>query len=116
MRVHVCGSVADALEKRAFPRSRLESLAKAARELADQLGGRVIPRAPAACAFRQAPLGPAVRAQNQEVVPRAPRSNARLTNPQIAGARGIAWRPANTPCSKPPRLSRRQLAGRSAAR
>jgi hypothetical protein len=49
-----------------------------------------IPRTPAACAFRQAPLGPAVRAQNQEVVPRAPRSNARLTNAQIAGVRGIA--------------------------
>jgi hypothetical protein len=48
-----------------------------------------IPRTPAACAFRQAPLGPAVRAQDQEVVPRAPRPNARLTNAQIAGVRGI---------------------------
>ncbi|MCU0693691.1 MAG: hypothetical protein MUF54_20065, partial [Polyangiaceae bacterium] len=35
------GPIAEALERRAFPRTRLESFAKAARALADKLGGKV---------------------------------------------------------------------------
>jgi hypothetical protein len=65
-----------------------------------------IPRTPAACAFRQAPLGPAVRAQNQEVVPRAPRPHARLTNAQIAGVRGIRHVAARIPIRKAPQAAR----------
>jgi hypothetical protein len=67
--------------------TELEAAVAVAEQAATEPGA--IPRTPAACAFRQAPLGPALRAHNQEVVPRAPRPNARLTNAQIAGVRGI---------------------------
>jgi len=52
--------------------------------------GDSMARTAAACAFRQAPLRAAARAHELKYAPRAPRPNARLTNPQIAAMRGKA--------------------------